>query len=96
LVIELGLPFKVNVEDVALIVPPVFVIEEPAAIVNVVAVALIVALILFVITAELPFKFMTEVELIVTVPELVIDPPAAIFTVEPVTVREPVLVLLLI
>ena len=79
-----------------MIVPPVFVIEEPAAIVNVVNVALNVPLTLFAIVAGLPFKLITAEVLVVTVPEFMIDPPAPTFTVEPDTVRDPVVVLLLI
>lgn len=96
MVIELGLPFKVKVEVDALIVPPVFVIEEPAANVNVVAEVLNMPLTLFTIVAGLPFKLTKEVEPVITVPEFMIDPPAPIFTVELVTVSEPVAALLLI
>ena len=90
------MPFRIKVEAVALNVPPVLVIEEPAAIVNVVDAALNMPLTLFTIVAGLPFKLTKEVEPVITVPEFMIDPPAPIFTVELVTVSEPVAALLLI
>jgi len=71
LVMVVGLPLADNVQLVNPKVPPVLVIVEPASILKVVALAVKVALTLFVIGTGLPFKLIVDEAVVVTVPELV-------------------------
>jgi len=86
-----GLPLQVMVDDDAANVPPVFVMEDPAAMVNVVDAEVKMPPRLLFIGAGLPVSATVEPELVVMMPVFVIEPPAATVNADPETVIVPVL-----